>query len=63
VRVLIDNRTVRDIPLTKLTTVAKTKITKSDDLVVLQVITNVGYGKEKEIDCLFIPCEFFIDIP
>ena len=29
----------------------------------LQVISNIGYGKEKEIDCLFIPTEFFLDIP
>ena len=59
VRVLVDNRTVRDIPLNKLSTIAKTKITKSDELVVLQVISNIGYGKEKEIDCLFVPTEFF----
>ena len=63
VRVLVDNRTVRDIPLNKLNTIAKTKITKSDELVVLQVISNIGYGKEKEIDCLFLPTEFFLDIP
>ena len=63
VRVLVDNRTVRDIPLNKLSTVAKTKISKTDELVVLQVIANAGYGKEKELDCLFIPCEFFADIP
>lgn len=62
-RVLVDNRTVRDIPLNKLNTIAKTKITKSDELVVLQVISNIGYGKEKEIDCLFLPTEFFLDIP
>jgi len=54
---------VRDIPLNKLNTIAKTKITKSDELVVLQVISNIGYGKEKEIDCLFLPTEFFLDIP
>lgn len=59
----MDNRTVRDIPLNKLGTIAKTKITKTDELVVLQVISNIGYGKEKEIDCLFLPTEFFLDIP
>ncbi len=63
IRVLVDNRTVRDIKLSKLSTTAKTKLSRQDELIVFQIISTAGYGKEKEIDCLFIPTEFFLDVP
>lgn len=63
VRVLVDNRTIRDIKMNKLSATAKTKLTRQDELIVFQIISTASYGKEKELDCLFMPTEFFLDVP
>lgn len=63
IRVLMDNKQIKDIPLNKLSIVAKTKLTRNDELVVLQIISQGRMRKEKELDCLFMPTEFFLDVP
>ena len=60
-RVLVDNRQVKEIPLNKLSLKAKTKLKPSDELVVLQIVS--GGAQAREIECLFMPTEFFEDIP